>query len=74
MINKRLEYFKRYFEEKNNKWRVFYKEELPENISPKTIYFVITGEEVVKKQKTIDFSIFILYLGKKTDFLISEMK
>ena len=69
MINKRLEYFKRYFEEKNKKWKVFYKEELPENISPKTIYFVITGEEVVKKQKTIDFSIFYIVSREKDGLL-----
>ena len=69
MINKRLEYFKRYFEEKNKKWKVFYKEELPENISPKTIYFVITGEEVVKKQKTIDFSIFYIISREKDGLL-----
>lgn len=69
MINKRLEYFKRYFEEKNKKWKVFYKEELPENISPKTIYFVITGEEIVKKQKTIDFSIFYIVSREKDGLL-----
>lgn len=69
MINKRLECFKRYFEEKNKKWKVFYKEELPENISPKTIYFVITGEEVVKKQKTIDFSIFYIVSREKDGLL-----
>ena len=69
MINKRLEYFKRYFEEKNKKWKVFYKEELPENISPKTIYFVITGEEIVKKQKTIDFSIFYIISREKDGLL-----
>lgn len=69
MIAKRLEYFKRYFEEKNNKWRVFYKEELPENISPKTIYFVITGEEIVRKQKTIDFSIFYIISREKDGLL-----
>ena len=69
MINKRLEYFKRYFEEKNKKWKVFYKEELPENISPKTIYFVITGEEIVKKQKTIDFSIFYITSREKDGLL-----
>ena len=69
MIKKRLEYFKRYFEEKNKKWKVFYKEELPENISPKTIYFVITGEEIVKKQKTIDFSIFYIVSREKDGLL-----
>ena len=69
MIAKRLEYFKKYFEEKDNKWRVFYKEELPENISPKTIYFIITGEEVVRKQKTIDFSIFYITSREKDGLL-----
>ena len=69
MISKRLEYFKKYFEEKNKRWKVFYKEELPENISPKTIYFIITGEEVVRKQKTIDFSIFYITSREKDGLL-----
>lgn len=69
MITKRLEYFKRYFEEKNKRWRVFYKEELPENIAPKTVYFVITGEEIVNKQKTIDFSIFYISSREKDGLL-----
>lgn len=69
MIKKRLEYFKKYFEEKNPRWRVFYKEDLPENISPKTIYFVITGEEWVKKQKFIDFSIFYVSSREKDGLL-----
>lgn len=69
MISKRLEYFKKYFEEKNNKWRVFYKEELPENISPKTIYFIVTDEEIVRKQKTIDFSIFYIISREKDGLL-----
>ena len=69
MISKRLEYFKKYFEEKNKRWKVFYKEELPENISPKTIYFIITGEEVIKKQKTIDFSIFYITSREKDGLL-----
>ena len=62
MITKRLEYFKKYFENKNSRWRVFYKEELPESISPKTIYFIITGEDIVKKQRSIDFTIFYYIL------------
>ena len=69
MISKGLEYFKKYFEEKNKRWKVFYKEELPENISPKTIYFIITGEEVIKKQKTIDFSIFYITSREKDGLL-----
>lgn len=69
MINKRLEYFKRYFEEKNKRWKVFYKDELPENISPKTIYFIITGEEIINKQKTIDFSIFYVSTREKDGLL-----
>ncbi|WP_177161218.1 hypothetical protein [uncultured Fusobacterium sp.] len=69
MIKKRLEYFKRYFEEKNPRWRAFYKEDLPENISPKTIYFIITGEETVSKQKFIDFSIFYISSREKDGLL-----
>ena len=69
MITKRLEYFKRYFENKNPRWKVFYNEELPENISHKTIYFIITGEEIVKKQKTIDFSIYYVSTREKDGLL-----
>lgn len=69
MITKRLEYFKRYFEEKNKRWKVFYKEELPENISPKTIYFIITGDEEVNKQKTIKFSIYYIVTREKDGLL-----
>lgn len=69
MIRKRLEYFKRYFETKNPRWRIFYKEDLPENISPKTIYFIITGEEKIKKQKFIDFSIFYVSSREKDGLL-----
>lgn len=69
MITKRLEYFKTYFEKKNPRWRVFYKEDLPENISPKTIYFVITGDEIVKKQKRMTLSIFYIISREKDGLL-----
>lgn len=69
MIKNRLEYFKNYFENKNPRWKVFYNEELPENISHKTIYFIITGEEIVKKQKTIDFSIYYIVTREKDGLL-----
>ncbi|MEE1477119.1 hypothetical protein [Fusobacterium sp.] len=69
MITKRLEYFKKYFENKNPRWRVFYKEELPESISPKTIYFIITGEDIVKKQRSIDFTIFYISSFEKDGIL-----
>lgn len=61
MIAKRLENFKRKFESEidRRKWRVFYQDEFDdEKIDGNTIYFVITGEEEVKKQKTVNFSIF----------------
>lgn len=69
MITKRLEYFKKYFENKNPRWRVFYKEELPENISPKTVYFIITGEDIVQKQRSIDFTIFYISSFEKDGIL-----
>lgn len=69
MITKRLEYFKKYFENKNPRWRVFYKEELPENISPKTIYFIITGEDIVRKQRSIDFTMFYISSFEKDGIL-----
>lgn len=61
LLTKRLEYFKQKFENEENRkrWRVFYQDEFDdEKIDGNTVYFVITGEEENKKQKTVDFSIF----------------
>lgn len=63
MLTKRLEYFKRNFESieerKRSRWRVFYQDEFnDEKVEGNTVYFVITGEEENRKQKTVSFSIF----------------
>lgn len=61
MINKRLAFFKEKFEKEKGreKWRVFYQDDfIDEKVEGNTVYFVITGEEENKKQKTINFSIF----------------
>lgn len=61
MINKRLAFFKEKFEKEKGRerWRVFYQDDfIDEKVEGNTVYFVITGEEENKKQKTINFSIF----------------
>lgn len=63
MLIKRLECFKRNFESieerKRSRWRVFYQDEFnDEKVEGNTVYFVITGEEENRKQKTVSFSIF----------------
>lgn len=61
LLTKRLEYFKQKFESETDRkrWRVFYQDEFDdEKVDGNTVYFVITGEEEVKKQKTVSFSIF----------------
>lgn len=61
MINKRLAFFKEKFEkeEGRERWKVFYQDDFPEEKTEgNTVYFVITGEEEIKKQKIINFSIF----------------
>ena len=61
MINKRLSFFKEKFEKEKGRerWKVFYQDDfIDEKVEGNTVYFVITGEEENKKQKTINFSIF----------------
>lgn len=61
MINKRLAFFKEKFEKEKGRerWRVFYQDDfIDEKVEGNTVYFVVTGEEENKKQKTINFSIF----------------
>ncbi|WP_349763631.1 hypothetical protein [Fusobacterium sp. SYSU M8D902] len=61
MINKRLAFFKEKFEKEKGRerWRAFYQDDfIDEKVEGNTVYFVITGEEENKKQKTINFSIF----------------
>lgn len=61
MINRRLAFFKDKFEKEKGRerWKVFYQDDfIEEKVEGNTVYFVITGEEEIKKQKTINFSIF----------------
>ena len=69
-MENRFEHFKKYFENKRQKWKVFYKEELPDKVTePKTVYFVITGDSIINKQKTIDLSIYYVISRKKDGLL-----
>lgn len=74
MLAKRLECFKRNFESiderKRGRWRVFYQDEFnDEKVEGNTVYFVITGEEEIKKQKTVSFSIFYSKSSSKYELL-----
>lgn len=67
---KKLEEFKKLFEERYQKWRLYYDEEIPEkSLQKDSVYFIITGEKREKKQKTVDFSIYFFKTKSRNDLL-----